>query len=358
MPGRNTTRRSRTITPLSSSTRTMPRPTPSRARAWMLKHYRDREIADYDAAIKLEPATRCTEWPEPKSWSARGMHDAAMADYAEALRLDPNNPAIWVSRGNEWRKDVKLDAQSPTSTRRSSLDPKYSPAYIARGNIWKQIGRFDLAIQEFSELIRIDPQEPRRPPDARPDPGHRTPRPGPQRQMGTRRSHPGLRADALDRPRRARYARRRLRRNRRLRVRGQVADPGDQARSPAISLGASEEGNQHGRRSRAASASKIASPSTRARNRFESEVIADARSRHESRPLDLRSLNRPSRSRNFPPASSDRRRPPAPWLCPWRPLRTQSTCWPGPAGATPARRPAGLSGNARAPCSAPGRAVQ
>ena len=50
-------------------------------------------------------------------------------------------------------------------------------------------------------------------------------------------------------------------------VRGRLAEPGDQARSPALSLGAPEEGDQHGRRSAPASASKIAWPSTRAKSR-------------------------------------------------------------------------------------------
>ena len=141
-----------------------PRYTPaytSRARTWMLKHYRDRATADYDAAIKLEPANAMYRVARAESWSARGMHDPAMEDYAEAIRLEPNNPAIWVSRGNEWRKDVKMDRAIADFNHAISLDPKYAPAYVARGNTWKQVGRTDLAIQGFSDLIRVSPEEPR-----------------------------------------------------------------------------------------------------------------------------------------------------------------------------------------------------
>ena len=38
------------------------------------------------------------------------------------------------------------------------LDPRYAPAYVARGNIWKQREAFDKAIEEFSYLIRLDPE--------------------------------------------------------------------------------------------------------------------------------------------------------------------------------------------------------
>ena len=77
-----------TITPLSSSTRRYA-PAYASRRAWMLKHYRDREIADYDAAIKLEPGNAMFRVARAEAWSARGMHEAAMADYAEALSPRP-----------------------------------------------------------------------------------------------------------------------------------------------------------------------------------------------------------------------------------------------------------------------------
>src|SRR5262249_40843064 len=40
------------------------------------------------------------------------------------------------------------------------LNAKFTPAYIARANTWKQIRRFDRAIQELSDLIRMDPNDP------------------------------------------------------------------------------------------------------------------------------------------------------------------------------------------------------
>jgi tetratricopeptide (TPR) repeat protein len=128
-----------------------------RAQTWARKHYRDREIADYTEAIQREPNNASFRVARAESWSAQGMHKRAMADFEDALRMEPNNPSFWVSRGNEWRRDLKLDDAIGDYTRALQIDPRYAPAYIARGNTWKQRRVFDRAMQEFSELIRIDP---------------------------------------------------------------------------------------------------------------------------------------------------------------------------------------------------------
>ena len=98
------TRPSPTSTMRSSSTPTrtgLPGPRAARRAG---KHYRDRELADYSEAIRIEPANASYRVARADSWSAQGRHTRAMDDYDEALRLDPSNPSLWVSRGNEWRE--------------------------------------------------------------------------------------------------------------------------------------------------------------------------------------------------------------------------------------------------------------
>jgi tetratricopeptide (TPR) repeat protein len=132
----------------------------ARGHAWARKHYREKEVADCTEAIKLEPGN-ATYWvARAESWSAQGAHGRAMEDYAEALRLEPKQPAIWVSRGNEWRRELKLDQAIADFTYAAQLNPKYIPAYVARANAWKQRKVFDRAIQEFRALIQLDPENP------------------------------------------------------------------------------------------------------------------------------------------------------------------------------------------------------
>ena len=129
---RSMTRPSMTTTPPSSSTcATLPHTRAARE-GLEAEYYRDGELADYDAAIKLEPANPIHPVARAECWSARGMHDAAMADFAEVLRLDANNPATWVSRGNE-------SAQGSQNRRRHRrLQPGNSPRPEVRTRLRRQ----------------------------------------------------------------------------------------------------------------------------------------------------------------------------------------------------------------------------
>jgi tetratricopeptide (TPR) repeat protein len=132
----------------------------ARARAWAGKHYRERELADCNEAVRLDPNNTNYRVARANSWSAQGMHGRALADYNDALRMEPANPAIWVARGKEWQRDYKVREAVADYTRAIQLDPRYAPAYINRGYAWKVSGAYDRAVQEFAELARIDPDNP------------------------------------------------------------------------------------------------------------------------------------------------------------------------------------------------------
>jgi tetratricopeptide (TPR) repeat protein len=129
----------------------------ARAQSWAMKHYREREIADYNEAIKLDPKNTGYRVARANSWSAQGMHDEALADFNEALRMEPNSAPIWVARGKEWQRDYKIQNAIADFSRALQLDPRYTPASINRGTAWKLSGAFDRAIQEFAHLAGIDP---------------------------------------------------------------------------------------------------------------------------------------------------------------------------------------------------------
>src|SRR5215831_3580569 len=59
----------------------------------------DRAIADYDAAIKLDPGYAVAFNNRGAARRDQGEYDRAIADYTEALRFDPRNAAIFTNRG-------------------------------------------------------------------------------------------------------------------------------------------------------------------------------------------------------------------------------------------------------------------
>jgi tetratricopeptide (TPR) repeat protein len=128
-----------------------------RARAWASKQYRDREAADYTEAIRLDPRNIEYRIARADSWSAQGRHEQAIADYDDAIRAEPNNAANYVARGNEWRKHLKLDAALADFERAIQVAPNYFPAYIGHALIAKQRRAFDQAVFELSQLVRMAP---------------------------------------------------------------------------------------------------------------------------------------------------------------------------------------------------------
>jgi len=70
----------------------------------------DGAIADYDQAIRLNPADHFAFNNRANAWRDKGDLDRAIADYTEALRLDPGYTAVYINRGlvYERRKELTL----------------------------------------------------------------------------------------------------------------------------------------------------------------------------------------------------------------------------------------------------------
>jgi tetratricopeptide (TPR) repeat protein len=128
-----------------------------RAQAWAKKHYRDRETADFTEAIRLDPKNVNYLVARGDSWGARGRHDEAIADYDLAIQTEPGNPALYLARGNEWRRHLKLDLALDDYNRAIQLSPNDIQAYICRALITKQRRQFDRAVAEFTELAKVSP---------------------------------------------------------------------------------------------------------------------------------------------------------------------------------------------------------
>src|SRR3984893_13979424 len=97
-----------------------------------------RAVADYDAAIKLDPTyapaynNRGTVYGDARDF------DRAIADYDEAIRLAPENAAVLTNRGDAYRDKGNLDRAIVDYDAAIRLDPRYAPAFTNRGNAYRQ----------------------------------------------------------------------------------------------------------------------------------------------------------------------------------------------------------------------------
>ena len=72
---------------------------------------------------------------------ARGDLDPALADYTAAIGLNPNDSHFYTGRGYVFRKKGDLDGALADYTKAIAVNPKDWLAYDARGDIYRVSGR-------------------------------------------------------------------------------------------------------------------------------------------------------------------------------------------------------------------------
>ena len=141
----------------------MPTPSPDAAhylKRGLLRLYKadfDGAIADFDAAIGLEPRNALAHRHRASAWGGKGDQDRALADLELALRIDPGNPAIFTDRGIYWRRNGALDLALVDFDQAIRLGFSDARAYNERGLVWYEKGRYERAIADFTRAIKIDP---------------------------------------------------------------------------------------------------------------------------------------------------------------------------------------------------------
>src|SRR5262245_23515223 len=90
--------------------------------------------------------------------SSKGDQERALADYEAAIRIDPNNPAVFRDRGILWRRHGDLDRALVDFDRAIRLGFSDSDAYNERGLVWYEKRRYERAIADFNQAIKINPK--------------------------------------------------------------------------------------------------------------------------------------------------------------------------------------------------------
>jgi tetratricopeptide (TPR) repeat protein len=116
----------------------------------------DRAIADFDAAVRLDPNSPDTYINRGIARYRRGDLDRAIADYDEAIRLDPEDAYAYNDRGLALRAKGDLDRAISDHDHAIRLEPDTSAAYTNRGLDWQDKGDLDRAIADFDNAVRLN----------------------------------------------------------------------------------------------------------------------------------------------------------------------------------------------------------
>lgn len=119
----------------------------------------DPAMADFDAAILLEPACASAYAGRSREWFRRKNFTQAGKDADEAVRLDPLNPLRYLARAlyRHWGAFREKLADLDEAIR---LDPQWAYALSSRGKVHLEAGRLAEALEDFTEAMRLQPSLP------------------------------------------------------------------------------------------------------------------------------------------------------------------------------------------------------
>jgi tetratricopeptide (TPR) repeat protein len=83
--------------------------------------------------------------------------DHAIADYGAALQLDPTNTSVLENRADIYLDRGDLDRALADYTRLTQLKPREVTGFLGRGNVYTQKGDFKKALVEYDTALRIKP---------------------------------------------------------------------------------------------------------------------------------------------------------------------------------------------------------
>ena len=119
----------------------------------------DHAIADYTAAIEIDGQRSTAFANRGLAWATKGEPDKALADFNEAIRLAPDVASFYYDRGYSYQDISDLDAAIADFSEAVRLDPKLSDAFVSRGLAYADKLDPDRAIADYDAALRLKPAD-------------------------------------------------------------------------------------------------------------------------------------------------------------------------------------------------------
>ena len=123
----------------------------------VLKRDYPRAIAEYNAAVNLNPGAAGLYHDRGITFATMGEYDRALKDLSRAVEIDPLYKMAYFYRGNAYSDMQRYDEALADYTKVIELDPQFIDAYLNRGSLY--LSEKDMAqdaLADFSAAIKID----------------------------------------------------------------------------------------------------------------------------------------------------------------------------------------------------------
>ena len=117
----------------------------------------DLAIADYSAAITIEPREVAFYVNRGAAYGDRGDLDLAIADFNKALTLKPDEYMIYNNRGTVLFKKGEVARSLDDFSRAVALKPMEFLGYYNRASVYETTGALDKAIDDYTKALALNP---------------------------------------------------------------------------------------------------------------------------------------------------------------------------------------------------------
>ncbi len=130
----------------------------ARGSGYVNRGQRDKAIADFTEALRLDPEPPQSHGYRGRLHNAKRETDLAIAAFTAAIKLLPKDANLINLRGISYvnKRDLNLALADFDAAIRYA--PSYSAAYVNRANLYRDLGDLDRAIADFDVAIRLDPK--------------------------------------------------------------------------------------------------------------------------------------------------------------------------------------------------------
>lgn len=142
----------------------------SRGASYEALGFRDRALADFDAAIVLLPEFPNVYVYRGIIWGARGEYDRALQDFLTASKLTPTDPLVFNNMGNVYERLGDLERAIENFGRAINLRTDYAQAYYNRAHTYvlrqdrdraiADYEKYEDALSDFNQAMQIVPGNP------------------------------------------------------------------------------------------------------------------------------------------------------------------------------------------------------
>ncbi|QVL30990.1 tetratricopeptide repeat protein [Telmatocola sphagniphila] len=128
-----------------------------RAYVYKLEDKLEKALADFSAAVKLQPEDVLVWINRGDFYSETKDYDKAIEDFTEAIKIDEDYGYAYIGRGNARLEKKEFEKALKDFGKALEIDPQDTTALLSRGNAYLEQKEYDAAIKEYNEVLEIIP---------------------------------------------------------------------------------------------------------------------------------------------------------------------------------------------------------